>query len=140
MSFKSLAVAFINTNAKLSTLAADMRAHFEDPSDRAFVRSECMPIIAEHYNIKLVAKERGEGFTLPESHKSYKTAANMLSLMVNAIVGERSGHTQGSQGDTRHEGSGCVVHRNVWQQGRGDRCYQGSVIHNYGVIQYTDGG
>ena len=93
MSFKSLAVAFINTNAKLSTLAADMRAHFEDPSDRAFVRSECMPIIAEHYNIKLVAKERGEGFTLPESHKSYKTAANMLSLMVNAIVGERSGHT-----------------------------------------------
>ena len=66
MSFKSLAVAFINTNAKLSTLAADMRAHFEDPSDRAFVRSECMPIIAEHYNIKLVAKERGEGFTLPE--------------------------------------------------------------------------
>lgn len=92
MSFKSLAVAFINTNAKLSTLAADMRAHFEDPSDRAFVRSECMPIIAEHYNIKLVAKERGEGFTLPESHKSYKTAANMLSLMVNAIVGERSGH------------------------------------------------
>lgn len=98
-SFKSLAVQFLTASVKLETLAADMRDQFEDPTNRAFVRSECLPIVAEFYGIKLVQARAPSGalregvFTLPDTHKSYKVAANKLSLMVNAIVGHSSKHT-----------------------------------------------
>lgn len=93
-SFKTLAIQFLNASIKLETLAADMRDQFEDPTNRAFVRSECLPIVAEFYGIKLVQARSPSGsiregvFTLPDTHKSYKVAANKLSLMVNAIVGQ----------------------------------------------------
>jgi len=96
--FKTLAISFLNASIKLETVAADMRDQFEDPSNRAFVRSECLPIVAEFYGIKLVTARSPSGsvregvFTLPEGHKSYKVAANKLSLMVNAIVGQRPAH------------------------------------------------
>ena len=45
-SFNRLVVSFLNTHAKLETIAADLRAHFEDPTDRRFVRDEVLTVVA----------------------------------------------------------------------------------------------
>lgn len=85
--FNNLVVSFLNTHAKLETIAADLRAHFEDPTDRRFVRSEVQVVVAEFYGVKMIEKERGTGKTWPDSPKG-KTAANKTSLLVNMIVGK----------------------------------------------------
>ena len=86
-SFNRLVVSFLNTHAKLETIAADLRAHFEDPTDRRFVRDEVQTVVAAHYGVTMVEKERGTGKTWPDSPKG-KTAANKTSLLVNMIVGK----------------------------------------------------
>lgn len=89
--FTALVHSFLNTHAKLETIAADLRSQFEDPTDRRFVRSEVQPIVAAFYGVKMVEKERGTGATWPDSPKG-KTAANKTSLLVNMIVGKSSAH------------------------------------------------
>ena len=85
--FTALVHSFLNTSAKLETIAADLRAQFEDPTDRRFVRSEVQPIVAAFYGVKMVEKERGSGATFPDTPKG-KTAYNKTSLLVNMIVGK----------------------------------------------------
>ena len=89
--FTALVHSFLNTSAKLETIAADLRAQFADPTDRRFVRSEVQPIVAAFYGVKMVEKERGSGATFPDTPKG-KTAYNKTSLLVNMIVGKSNAH------------------------------------------------
>lgn len=90
--FKALVVSFLNASIKLETLAAEMRDQFADPTDRKFIRSECLPYVVAFYGVTMIEKERGSGVTFPDTAEG-KTAANKLSLMVNAIVGKSSAHS-----------------------------------------------
>ena len=90
--FKTLVVSFLNASIKLETLAAEMRDQFADPTDRKFIRSECLPYVVAFYGVTMIEKERGSGVTFPDTAEG-KTAANKLSLMVNAIVGKTAAHT-----------------------------------------------
>lgn len=90
--FKALVVSFLKAADTLPKLAAELRDHFEDPTNRAFVRSEVNPIIAEYYGVTMVAKERGEGLTFPKTVAG-DSAANRASELVSMIVGKTSGHT-----------------------------------------------
>lgn len=90
--FKALVVSFLKAADTLPALAAQLRDHFEDPTNRAFVRSEVNPIIAEYYGVTMVAKERGEGFTFPKTVAG-DSAANRASELVSMIVGKSSAHS-----------------------------------------------
>lgn len=90
--FKTLVVSFLNASIKLETLAAEMRDQFADPTDRKFIRSECLPYVVAFYGVTMIEKERGSGVTFPDTAEG-KTAANKLSLMVNAIVGKTDAQT-----------------------------------------------
>ena len=87
-SFNVLVGKFCATADKAASFAVALRAHFEDATNRNFVRAEVMPAVAAHYGIKLVAKERGTGLTFGPKDK---TPAQRCSELVSLICGPKSG-------------------------------------------------
>ena len=96
--FNALVSSYLRNADSLSTIAAELREHFEDPTNRAFVRETCKPVVAAHYGITLVQAYAPRGqiregvFTFPDGVKG-KSAAKRLSEMVNDIVGKTDAQT-----------------------------------------------